>query len=87
MSALGHYLEEEGIASVAIALVRKQAENTRPPLQTRSSDGSCEKAWGIGKDETVICQVGVPRPTMLVVGDSVAMAFYSGISAKRVAAE
>ncbi len=31
MSALGHYLEEEGIASVAIALVRPQAENTRPP--------------------------------------------------------
>ena len=31
MSALGHYLEEEGVASVAIALIRKQAENTRPP--------------------------------------------------------
>ncbi|HXP05127.1 MAG TPA: hypothetical protein VN808_13480 [Stellaceae bacterium] len=31
MSALGHYLEEEGIASVAIALIRAQAENTRPP--------------------------------------------------------
>ena len=31
MSALGHYLEEEGIATVAIALIRKQAENTRPP--------------------------------------------------------
>ena len=31
MSALGHYLEEEGIASVAIALIRPQAENTRPP--------------------------------------------------------
>jgi hypothetical protein len=31
VSALGHYLEEEGIASVAIALIRKQAENTRPP--------------------------------------------------------
>jgi hypothetical protein len=31
VSALGHYLEEEGIASVAIALVRPQAENTRPP--------------------------------------------------------
>jgi hypothetical protein len=31
VSALGHYLEEESIASVAIALVRKQAENTRPP--------------------------------------------------------
>ena len=31
MSALGHYLEEAGIASVAIALIRPQAENTRPP--------------------------------------------------------
>ena len=31
MSALGHYLEEEAIATVAIALIRPQAENTRPP--------------------------------------------------------
>jgi hypothetical protein len=31
VSALGHYLEEEGIASVAIALIRPQAEKTRPP--------------------------------------------------------
>jgi hypothetical protein len=31
VSALGHYLEEEGIATVAIALIRPQAENTRPP--------------------------------------------------------
>ena len=31
MSALGHYLEEEGIATVAIELIRPQAENTRPP--------------------------------------------------------
>lgn len=31
MSALGHYLEEEGIATVAIALIRPQAERTRPP--------------------------------------------------------
>jgi len=31
VSALAHYLEEEGIASVAIALIRPQAENTRPP--------------------------------------------------------
>lgn len=31
MSALGHYLEEEGIATVAIALIRPQAEKTRPP--------------------------------------------------------
>lgn len=31
MSALGHYLEEEGIATVAISLIRAQTENTRPP--------------------------------------------------------
>ena len=31
MSALGHYLEEEGIATVAICLIRPQTENTRPP--------------------------------------------------------
>jgi hypothetical protein len=31
VSALGHYLEEEDIATVAIALIRPQAENTKPP--------------------------------------------------------
>jgi hypothetical protein len=31
VSALGHYLEEEEIATVAIALIRPQAENTKPP--------------------------------------------------------
>jgi hypothetical protein len=31
VSALGHYLEEEGIATVAISLIRPQTENTRPP--------------------------------------------------------
>ena len=31
MSPLGHYLEEEGIATVAISLIRPQTEKTRPP--------------------------------------------------------
>ncbi len=31
MSALGHYIEEEGIATVAISLVRPQTERTKPP--------------------------------------------------------
>lgn len=31
MSALGHYLEEEGIATVAISLIRPQTENTKGP--------------------------------------------------------
>jgi hypothetical protein len=31
VSALGHYLEEEAIATVAISLIRAQTENTKPP--------------------------------------------------------
>jgi hypothetical protein len=31
VSALGHYLEEEGIATVPISLIRPQTENTKPP--------------------------------------------------------
>jgi hypothetical protein len=31
VSALGHYLEDEGIATVAISLIRPQTEKTRPP--------------------------------------------------------
>jgi len=31
VSALAHYLEDEGIATVAISLIRSQTENTKPP--------------------------------------------------------
>jgi hypothetical protein len=31
VSALAHYLEEEGLATVAISLIRPQNENTKPP--------------------------------------------------------
>jgi hypothetical protein len=31
VSALGHYLEEAGLATVAISLIRPQTENTKPP--------------------------------------------------------
>ena len=31
MSALGHYLEEEGVPTVAISLIRPQTEKTKPP--------------------------------------------------------
>src|SRR6202035_4955797 len=30
VSALGHYLEEDGIPTVAISLIRAQTENTKP---------------------------------------------------------
>jgi hypothetical protein len=31
VSALAHYLEEEGVPTVAISLIRRQTENTKPP--------------------------------------------------------
>jgi hypothetical protein len=31
VSALGHYLEEEGLATVAISLIRPKTENSKPP--------------------------------------------------------
>jgi hypothetical protein len=31
VSALGHFLEEEGIATVSVSLIRPQTERTRPP--------------------------------------------------------
>jgi hypothetical protein len=31
VSALGHYIEEEGIATVALSLIRPQTEKTKPP--------------------------------------------------------
>jgi hypothetical protein len=31
VSALGHFIEDEGIATVAISLIRPQTENTKPP--------------------------------------------------------
>jgi hypothetical protein len=31
VGALGHYLEDEGIATVGISLIRPQTENTKPP--------------------------------------------------------
>jgi hypothetical protein len=31
VGALGHYLEEEGLATVGISLIRPQTENTKPP--------------------------------------------------------
>ena len=46
MSALGHYLEEEGIATVAISLIRPQTENTKADSTDRRKHDLC---WPIGR--------------------------------------
>jgi peptidoglycan/LPS O-acetylase OafA/YrhL len=75
-------LAERGVARENRAL----AGDLQWPSKTMS-DGSCEKTYGLPSSDAYACQVSASRPTMLVVGDSVAMAFYSAISAKLVAAD
>ncbi len=64
---------------------RALAENLRLPRATRLSDGSCETAYGITTDDSYTCQVRSSQsggqPVMLIMGDSIAMAFNSAISA------
>jgi peptidoglycan/LPS O-acetylase OafA/YrhL len=60
------------------------AEDVRWPVRIRYSDGSCDKPFGLAREESYVCQTTSPKPMMLVIGDSVATAFYSSISARAV---
>ena len=66
---------------------RGLAQDVGWPLETRSSDGSCERPYGLAVSDRYVCQLSSPKPMMLVIGDSVSMAFYSAISAKLVSAD
>jgi hypothetical protein len=68
VSALGHYLEEEGIATVAIAVIRPQAENTKPP---RALWVPFELGRPLGPPSDAACQkrVLLAALSMLVEGD------------------
>jgi peptidoglycan/LPS O-acetylase OafA/YrhL len=78
----------DGLPQRRVAEVnRALAEDVRAPLETRSSDGSCAKTFGLATGPDTICQTSSPKPRFVVLGDSVSMAFYSAISAKRVAAD
>ena len=59
---------------------RSLFEDVRIPLATRMSDGSCARAYGIEASEFFyVCQVNSDRPEMLILGDSVSMAFHAAI--------
>jgi len=62
-------------------------EDVRTPTQTRTSDGSCAKSYGIEARGDYVCQVNSPRPEMLIIGDSISMAFHSAIKEGVVAAD
>ncbi len=63
---------------------RSLFEDVRIPLDTRTSDGSCARTYGIDAREPYVCLVNSDRPEMLVIGDSVSMAFHAAIKSGAV---
>jgi peptidoglycan/LPS O-acetylase OafA/YrhL len=75
-------LKLDGIADRrVVADNRALFEDVRMPWATRMSDGSCAKAYGIEATGPYVCQVNSDRPEMLILGDSVSMAFHAAIKA------
>lgn len=54
---------------------------------SRHSDGTCTKLLGLPQREEEVCLANSRAPKLLIAGDSHAMALYSAIYAKRVAAD
>jgi peptidoglycan/LPS O-acetylase OafA/YrhL len=65
---------------------RSLFEDVRIPLATRLSDGSCATMYSIDAPEPYVCQVNSDRPEMLIIGDSVSMAFHAAIKTGTVQA-
>jgi peptidoglycan/LPS O-acetylase OafA/YrhL len=80
-------LRQDGIPDRRVVEVnRALMEQVRIPVAARMSDGSCAKAYGIEAAGPYVCQVNSPQPEMLIIGDSISMAFHSAIKAGAVAA-
>jgi peptidoglycan/LPS O-acetylase OafA/YrhL len=78
----------DGVPDRRVVLENMQlAADIRPPLSTTMSNGSCEKPYGIHAAQDFACQVSSPQPVMLVIGDSIAMAFHSAITLGLVSAD
>jgi peptidoglycan/LPS O-acetylase OafA/YrhL len=81
-------LKLDGIPDRRVAAVNRTLfEDVRTPPHTRRSDGSCVTTFGIETGEDYVCQVNTPRPKMLILGDSVSMAFHAAIFDGVVAAD
>ena len=65
---------------------RSLFEDVRIPSATRVSDGSCAGMYGFDAPEAYVCQVNSDRPEMLIIGDSVSMAFHAAIKTGAVPA-
>ena len=78
-------MQRDGFAGRAVAAAnRSLAYELRVPTDSRTSDGSCAKKYGIETGDSFVCFVNAAAPRMLIVGDSVSMAFNSAIHAGMV---
>lgn len=74
-------MQSQGLPERSVAEINHSlAYDLRVPTDSRTSDGSCGR-YGIETGEAYVCFVNSSAPRVLVVGDSVSMAFYSAIHA------
>jgi peptidoglycan/LPS O-acetylase OafA/YrhL len=81
-------MKHDGVAGRPVVEANRElADAIRIPVAARTSDGSCARAYGIEMPEPNVCQINTPAPEMLIIGDSIAMAFHSAIKSGAVAAD
>ena len=73
-----HGLPDRSVAVTNRAL----AYDLRVPTDSRTSDGTCKAKYEIDTGDSFVCFVNSSSPRILVIGDSVSMAFYSAIHAR-----
>jgi peptidoglycan/LPS O-acetylase OafA/YrhL len=74
-----------GIPTRAVATANQSmAEDTRIPTDTRISDSSCIRLFGLDVGHDSVCLANSSKPIALFVGDSQAMALYSSIFRARM---
>jgi peptidoglycan/LPS O-acetylase OafA/YrhL len=76
----GGIIVDQGVTSrFAAASNLDLADDLRIPTDTRTTDGSCERLLSISVEGEAVCLTNSAKPTVLIVGDSQAMALHSSI--------
>lgn len=76
---------KQGIPNRSVAQINQvMAEDIKIPTDTRVSDGSCLKIFGVDVQGSSVCLANSDKPVVMFVGDSQAMALYSAIYRKLI---
>ena len=86
LGGIGAYtFVEHGINDRTVARANSSiAEDLKIPLDTRTADGSCDRYFGVKVASDWVCLANSPKPAVMFVGDSQAMAFHSAIYRNRI---